>query len=108
MPIYGVNLPEHFVLAWADEQADGEFSNEDDDGVMFYINAFSKGAVFSKREVDQFLAQVKITPQKSFYQPCSNIEIIVRLLRNLTFSYKKMGENEKAAELERLLSIFIV
>jgi regulator of sirC expression with transglutaminase-like and TPR domain len=108
MPIYGVNLPEHFVLAWADEQADGEFSNEDDEGVMFYINAFSKGAVFSKREVDQFLAQVKIPPQKAFYQPCSNIDIILRLLRNLIFSYKKMGENEKAAELERLQSIFIV
>ncbi|MEI6765152.1 MAG: transglutaminase-like domain-containing protein [Bacteroidota bacterium] len=108
MPVYGVNLPEHFVLAWVDEQADGEFSNEDDEGVMFYINAFSKGAVFSKREVDQFLIQVKIAPQKAFYQPCSNIDIIVRLLRNLIFSYKKMGENEKAAELEKLQSIFIV
>lgn len=108
LPVYGVNLPEHFVLAWVDEQADGEFSNEEDEGVMFYINAFSKGAVFSKREVDQFLAQIKITPKKSFYQPCSNIDIIVRLLRNLIFSYKKMGENEKAAELERLQSIFIV
>ena len=42
IPIYGVNLPHHFVLAYVDE-----FEEENcDKAVLFYINVFYKGYIF--------------------------------------------------------------
>jgi hypothetical protein len=71
--------------------------------VLFYINPFSKGAVFSKREIDAFLKQLKLDNLEMFYEPCSNLEIIKRLLRNLITSYEKLGYPDKSKELKALL-----
>ena len=102
IPIYGVNLPQHFILAYLDEQEQAE----DENGVLFYINVFNKGYIFGKRDIDQFLRQLKIEPNKAFYQPCSNTEIIKRVLRNLISSYEKAGATEKVKELMVLLEVF--
>lgn len=103
-PIYGVNLPEHFILAYKDENnVFPLFSNEDNNKVLFYINPFSKGSVFSKKEIDAFLKQLNVDPDKSFYEPCSNAEIIKRLIRNLIASYEKLGYPHKSKELKILL-----
>lgn len=102
IPIYGVNLPQHFILAYLDE----EHRSEKDNNVLFYINAFNKGFIFGKHDVDIFLKQLKISPDARFYEPCSNTDLIKRVLRNLAASYDKAGSMEKAAEIEELLSIF--
>ena len=97
IPVYGINLPEHFVLGYIDLSPDQSVN------VLFYINAFSKGAVFSKKEIDLFLQQLKVPPYPSFYKPCSNLEVITRLLRNLIYSYEKLGYPDKIEELKTLL-----
>nr|WP_294901318.1 transglutaminase-like domain-containing protein [uncultured Pedobacter sp.] len=102
IPIYGVNLPQHFILAYVDEFEKKENNN----GILFYINVFNKGYIFSKRDIDQFLRQLQIKPESFFYEPCSNTEIIKRVLRNLISSYEKAGANDKANELLRLLAVF--
>lgn len=101
IPIYGVNLPQHFVLAYVDEfeQSDKEVS------ILFYINVFNKGHIFGKRDIDQFLRQLQIKPASFFYEPCSNTEIIKRVLRNLISAYEKEGTNEKVKELVKLLEV---
>jgi regulator of sirC expression with transglutaminase-like and TPR domain len=106
IPIYGVNLPEHFILCYVDMEHLGVPSIEGENGsnVFFYINPFSKGAVFSHKEVDAFLKQLKLEPLARFYEPCSNIEIIKRLLRNLISSYEKLGYPDKSKELKDLLN----
>lgn len=101
IPIYGVNLPQYFILAYVDESRRSEIDN----GVLFYINPFNKGLVFGKRDVDQFLKQLNLTPDINYYEPCSNVEIIKRVLRNLISSYDKLGSMEKVAELNELLDI---
>jgi regulator of sirC expression with transglutaminase-like and TPR domain len=101
IPIYGVNLPQHFILAYTDVLD----SNIDENGVIFYINVFNKGYIFGKKDIDQFLRQLKITPDQIFYQPCSNTEIIKRVLRNLISSYEKAGAMEKSKELVDLLKV---
>jgi regulator of sirC expression with transglutaminase-like and TPR domain len=101
IPIYGVNLPQHFILAYADEQE----KTEEENGILFYINAFNKGYIFGKRDIDQFLRQLKIHPEKFFYEPCSNTDILKRVLRNLISSYEKAGAMEKAKELQVLLNV---
>lgn len=104
IPVYGVNLPEHFVLAYVDTGGVASLPAESVDKILFYINPFSRGSVFSKKEVDSFLRQLRLQPQPSFYEPCSNLDIIKRNLRNLINSYEKLGYAEKVNELERLHS----
>jgi len=103
MPIYGVNLPQHFVMAYIDENDLSE--REWEDKIMFYINPFSKGAVFSRREIDMFLKQLGIAPEKSYYTPCTNVSIIERLVRNLVSAYTRQNNDERVAELEELLKL---
>ncbi len=101
IPVYGVNLPQHFILAYMDESQQSEFEN----GVMFYINAFNKGFIFGRRDVDMFLKQLNLNFDKQFYEPCSNTDIVRRILRNLISSYEHLGSLEKVNELNELLSI---
>jgi regulator of sirC expression with transglutaminase-like and TPR domain len=103
IPIYGVNLPEHFILAYRDEftiQNEGE-----EESILFYINPFSKGAVFSRREIDTFLKQLKLDQNRIFYESCSNVDIVCRQLRNLIVSYEKLGYPNKVDDLKKLLNI---
>ena len=101
IPVYGVNLPQHFILAYVDESMGAEFEG----GVLFYINAFNKGFIFGRRDVDMFLKQLNLKPEKQFYEPCSNADIVRRILRNLISSYENLGSAEKVAELNELLEI---
>lgn len=100
IPVYGVNLPQHFILGYIDES-----NNEKEYGVLFYINAFNKGAIFGKHDVDQFLRQLNLEPQPGFYSPCSNTEIIRRIIRNLISAYENLGATEKVEELKQLQEI---
>ncbi|PYF76064.1 transglutaminase-like domain-containing protein [Pedobacter nutrimenti] len=101
IPVYGVNLPQHFILGYIDESK----REEHEFGVLFYINAFNKGAIFGKHDVDQFLRQLNLEPQPGFYAPCSNIEIIRRVIRNLISAYENLGSAEKVEELKELQEI---
>lgn len=100
IPIYGVNLPQHFILGYIDENND-----EKEHGVLFYINAFNKGAIFGKHDVDQFLRQLNLEPQPGFYSPCSNTEIMRRIIRNLISAYENLGATDKVEELKELQEI---
>ena len=100
IPIYGVNLPQHFILGYIDESND-----EKEHGVLFYINAFNKGAIFGKHDVDQFLRQLNLEPQPGFYSPCSNTEIMRRIIRNLISAYENLGATDKVEELKELQEI---
>src|SRR5690606_2674334 len=102
IPIYGVNLPQHFILAYVDEFE----QKEKEAGILFYINVFNKGYIFGKRDIDQFLRQLQIKPENFFYEPCSNTEIIKRVLRNLISSYENAGASDKVKELTKLLAVF--
>ena len=105
IPIYGVNLPEHFVLCYKEntDLSEGIAGN-----ILFYINPFSKGDIFNQKEIDQFLKQLKIQPENSYYKPCSNIAMIQRLIRNLINSYQKLGFMDKVGELERLMRATVI
>jgi len=105
MPVYGVNLPEHFILCYTNAEHDTlpHVVDPNATSVLFYINPFSKGAIFGQKEIDAFLKQLKIEAQPMFYEACSNLEIIKRLIRNLISSYEKLGYPDKSAELRALL-----
>jgi regulator of sirC expression with transglutaminase-like and TPR domain len=103
LPICGVNLPQHFVLAYLSSTG---MENPCEDDVLFYINPFNKGAVFTRREIELFIQQLKIKPEKVHFTPCSNSDIIRRLINNLILSYDQSGIPEKIEDLKTLLTAF--
>jgi regulator of sirC expression with transglutaminase-like and TPR domain len=91
LPVFGVNLPNLFILTYKDPNH------------QFYINAFNRGLIFSRQDIENYIQELHLMPQNSFYEPCTPVEIIRRALRNLILSFEKMGEHAKAEEVKLLL-----
>lgn len=107
IPIYGVNLPHHFILAYEDRFNVNPIEPEEDNPkVLFYINPFSKGALLDKTEIERFLKHVKLKPSPRYYEPCDNRQMILRAIHNLMFSYQHTGDTDKVKELKILAAIF--
>jgi len=104
LPMRGVNLPNHFVLAYLDEDSIGgaDTGQQGEENILFYVNAFSQGDILGRNEINEFLEKLKIEPRASFYSPCTNMDIIRRQLNNLANSYEKLGDSERSKELEKL------
>ncbi len=92
LPVQGVNLPNLFILTYKDTQNN-----------QFYINAFNRGLIFSRQDIENYINELHLVPQNSFFEPCETIEIVRRALRNLIMSFEKMGEHAKAEEVKLLL-----
>ncbi|MFN5183598.1 MAG: transglutaminase-like domain-containing protein [Bacteroidota bacterium] len=105
IPVYGIDLPMHFILGYADDMS--SLVNYNDNGlpesILFYINPFSNGALFGKNEIDNFLKEKQIEPDAKYYKPCSNIDIIKRVLRNLIHAYERKENSRKVEELKLIL-----
>ena len=93
LPVYGVNLPNLFVLTYKNTS-----------GVQFYINVFNRGLIFTTKDIDQYIDQLNIKRLDTFYQPCTNADIVRRVLRNLTLAFEKNGDTERVREVEKILS----
>lgn len=91
LPVSGVNLPNLFILTYKDPNH------------TFYINAFNRGLIFSKQDIENYINELHLVPQSSFFEPCNSLEIVRRALRNLVMSFEKMGEHAKAEEVKLLL-----
>jgi regulator of sirC expression with transglutaminase-like and TPR domain len=92
MPIYGVNLPNLFILTYKSGDT------------QFYINAFNKGLIFSRSDIDNYIAHLNLSQNDIFYEPCSHIEILKRMIRNLIMAFEKVGETKKIEEVKTLLA----
>jgi regulator of sirC expression with transglutaminase-like and TPR domain len=105
IPVYGVNLPEHFIVAFVDDE-DSPFQSNISN-VLFYINPFSRGTIFGKIEIDNFLKQLNLKEENQYYLPCNNLEMMKRLLRNLSYSFEKSGYKEKVDEVNVMLNTLL-
>ena len=83
----GVNLPNLFILTYKDNHNN-----------QFYINAFNRGLIFSRQDIENYINELHLVPQNSFFEPCDSLEIVRRALRNLIMSFEKIGEHAKADE----------
>jgi regulator of sirC expression with transglutaminase-like and TPR domain len=91
VPVYGVNLPKLFVLTYKTEH------------VQFYINVFNRGLIFTRNDIDNYIAQLNLAPIPMFYQPCTHLDIVKRVLRNLMIAFEKTGDDDRVREVGRLL-----
>jgi regulator of sirC expression with transglutaminase-like and TPR domain len=92
MPVYGVNLPNLFICTYKSPD------------LQFYVNAFNRGLLFSRSDLENYITNLQITPRDIFYEPCSNLDIIKRVLRNLIVSYEKIGDHYRVDEIKILLN----
>jgi regulator of sirC expression with transglutaminase-like and TPR domain len=99
LPVYGINLPKNFILAFKDNYTNIQ------ENILFYINPFNKGMILSKKEIDNFLDQQKISKLNQFYIPCSNHEIMERLIYNLMNSYELTANTDKVEKINLLFNI---
>lgn len=107
MPIYGVNLPNHFILVHLDENGTkASFNEGNEHGALFYINAFSRGGIFDDNEIKAYLNGINKPSTREYFEPCSNSEILVRMLTNLINSFQQIGNKEKVDELIKLRALF--
>lgn len=97
IPIYGVNLPKHFVLAYMDEDNPEE--------VLFYINVFNRGQIMREMDIKAFLQQLNLPPIDDYIKPCDNLSVVQRILRNLVASYEYVDNLEKREEIQLLLDL---
>lgn len=91
VPVYGVNLPKLFVLTYKTEH------------VQFYINVFNRGLIFTRNDIDNYIAQLNLAPIPMFYQPCTHLDIVKRVLRNLMIAFEKTGDDDRVKEVGLLL-----
>lgn len=107
IPLYGVDLPINFILAYKNTrpaQFRRHFSNDD---VLFYVNPFNNGAVFGRREIDYFIQQQRLTEKEVYYRPTSSKGIVLRLVNDLAEAYKNNDEPERQRSLEAVRRVLV-
>jgi len=102
LPVYGVNVPEHFICVVVNEGEEDSMSFIPSGEPLFYINAFNYGDLFTKVQLSNFLVQIKAPDKPEYYLPCSNEDIVLRALNNLSYSYEKLNEPDKVKEIDEI------
>ncbi len=93
LPIYGVNMPMHFLCMY------------DEAPEPFYIDAFNRGVTMTRLECIEFLKRTGVGFRESYLQRASNREILIRMLRNLILVFYHNEQDGEAGFLKQLLKI---
>lgn len=103
LPVYGINLPYHFSIAYCNdfltqEQLDNQNAS---DQVLFYMNPAGNGGLFSRKDIDNYLDRIFTQKEEMHYSPCNNLLIIESLIINQIYYYDQAGEKEESKRLEK-------
>ncbi len=92
LPVFGVNMPIHFMLTYIGEREE------------FLVDPYDDGAVVSYDQCYFFLKKNNISPKPEYFQMASDMDILIRTIRNLIQSYERKEQLEKVEDLKKLLS----
>jgi len=105
IPIFGVDLHHHFVLAYMDDTIETKEANKYSvEDVLFYIAMINKGSIFTKKDIKRFLKQIEFEEKPEYFLPCSNKQAVRRLIKELISIYTSDKKPEKAEMLNNLLN----
>ncbi len=93
LPIYGVNMPAHFMLKYE------KYNLE------LFIDPFNQGRILDKQDCIRFLQNSGYGYVEQYLSRASTIEIVERMLNNLRNSYSELGNTPKLRVIERYLNI---
>ena len=103
IPIYGVNMPNHYIVCYTDRLYRQPLNDIALQDILFYINPFNRGEIYSLKEMRHFLTSMKIMPRDSYLLPCSNVDTVTRSINNLINIYENLGDEVKADAFRTLL-----
>ncbi len=92
LPFFGVNLPIHFMLTFVGEKEE------------LLIDPYDKGAMVTYDQCYFFLKKNNIEPRPEHFKMATDMEILVRCIRNLIESYERKEALGKVADLNKLLA----
>lgn len=93
LPFYGVNMPIHFMLMY-------ETHNQ-----VILIDPFDGGTIVTYNQCYYFLKKNGIEPRPEHLGKAKPSDILIRCIRNLIKSYRKVNDEQKVADLYKLLRI---
>ena len=93
LPVFGVNMPIHFMLAFGGEKEEQ------------LIDPYDQGAEVSYDQCYFFLKKNNVTPKPEHFKMASDIDILARCIRNLMHSYERNEEHDRVQELKSLLGL---
>ncbi|WP_126247294.1 transglutaminase-like domain-containing protein [Chitinophaga rhizosphaerae] len=105
LPVYAVNIPRQFILAYFDTFYD--FTEPADPGdyrILFFIDPI-QGQIYTQQDVDTYLKRVNVPVNPEFYKPQSNARIVRFLLEETAKCFRNDKEQYKHDELLNLARI---
>ena len=99
LPIVGIDLPHHFILGYKD------IHNDTENDMLFYINPFSKGAVFGRGELERYIEKMQLEIRVEDLKSIGNVKIIERLLVELKACYQELGKYKKLDQVNKLVQV---
>ncbi|RAJ83340.1 transglutaminase superfamily protein [Chitinophaga dinghuensis] len=105
LPVYAVNIPRQFILAYFDTFVDfSEPIEPDDYRILFFIDPI-QGQIYTQQDVDTYLKRVSVPSMPSFFKPQSNKRIIQLLLEELSKCFREDKDAYRQDELTNLCSL---
>ncbi len=93
MPFFGVNMPIHFMLNYVSDKEE------------VLIDPYDNGAIVSYDQCYFFLKKNNIEPKPDHFKIASDIEVLIRCIRNLIHSYERLELPQRVADLKELLGL---
>ena len=93
LPVEGLILPNYFTLHYIDTRNN------------FYIDAYNKGAFFTKKDLDEYIKESNLPNKSEYFEPVSNERTIYCLLNALIKVYEEREMNANVKGLSILLAI---
>lgn len=96
LPVFGVNMPGHFLLKY-----------ETPGGEERFIDPFNQGRILDKQDCIRFLQNQGYGAIDQYFSKASALDILERMLNNLRNSYREMGNRQKTQTIERYLNLIL-
>ncbi len=93
MPFFGINMPIHFMLNYVGDKEE------------LLIDPYDNGAIVTYDQCYFFLKKNNIDARPEHFQIATNVDIVLRSIRNLIHSYEREEELERVEDLRKLLNI---
>jgi regulator of sirC expression with transglutaminase-like and TPR domain len=101
LPIYGVCLKSYFILAFC-KSNHLVFSNEEQllNDVLFYLNPFQSGVIFSKTQIDDYLKRIGADNDIANYAPADTLTVLKELLSYIIYVNQQNPKSDARIVLE--------
>lgn len=106
LPVYGVTLQRHFILAFC-KRSILDFSSEDNSEreVMFYVNPINRGSIFSRNEIKDYIEKLGAENEPTYFLPADNKAIVKELLNYLIELNGQQNREDRVKDLTNLLGL---